>query len=125
MYTIGYTSLCESMPSVAFRTQTIRDAAAAHPEVNLIVADNNLNDQQALANAASFAEKPIDLAIMFHINETIGRISIACSCRAASPSSRWIFRFRWRSSSARTTTSPGAWRGRRWVNGRGRTGAVT
>ncbi len=72
MYTIGYSSLCESMPSVAFRTQTIRDAAAAHPEVNLIVADNNLNDQQALANAASFAEKPIDLAIMFHINETIG-----------------------------------------------------
>ncbi len=71
-YTIGYSSLCESMPSVAFRSATLQEAAAAHPEVRLLMLDNDLNDTKALANAALFAAQPVDVAIIFHINERLG-----------------------------------------------------
>jgi ribose transport system substrate-binding protein len=72
-YTIGYASLTEAMPSVAYRTQTLIEAAAAHSaDIDLIVRDNDLNDDHALANARFFAEQGVDLVIMFHINERLG-----------------------------------------------------
>lgn len=72
-FKIGYSSLSESMPSVAYRTQTIIDAAEAHPaEIDLLVLDNDLDDDKALANAKVFVDADVDLAIIFHINERIG-----------------------------------------------------
>jgi ribose transport system substrate-binding protein len=71
-YTIGFSSLAESMPSVAYRTQTLIEAANKQPGLTLIVRDNDLNDEKALANAQEFASLPVDLAIIFHINERLG-----------------------------------------------------
>jgi ribose transport system substrate-binding protein len=71
-YTIGYSSLCQSMPSVAYRSSTLQEAAAAHPEIRLMMLDNDLDDTKALANATLFATEPVDVAIIFHINERLG-----------------------------------------------------
>jgi ribose transport system substrate-binding protein len=71
-YTIGFSSLDESMPSVAYRRETLEQAAAHHPNLKLIVRDNDLNDDKALANAEEFAAIPVDLAIIFHVNERLG-----------------------------------------------------
>lgn len=71
-YTIGFSSLDESMPSVAYRRETLEMAAAQHPHLRLIVRDNDLNDDTALANAEEFASIPVDLAIIFHVNERLG-----------------------------------------------------
>lgn len=72
IFTIGFSSLSEAMPSVAFRTDTLRAAAGQHPDLRLVVRDNDLNDEKALANAREFAEIPVDVAIIFHINERLG-----------------------------------------------------
>lgn len=72
MLTIGFSNLDESMPSVAYRRATLEDAAARYPNVRLIVRDNDLDDQRALANVEEFASLPVDLAIIFHINERLG-----------------------------------------------------
>jgi ribose transport system substrate-binding protein len=71
-YTVGYSSLAESMPSVAFRTEMLRAAAAEHPHLRLIVRDNDLDDDKARAHVREFADVPVDLAVIFHVNERIG-----------------------------------------------------
>jgi ribose transport system substrate-binding protein len=50
----------------------LEEAAQAYPDVRLVVRDNNLDDAQAIANAHEFAQVPVDVAIIFHINERIG-----------------------------------------------------
>lgn len=71
-YTIGFSNLAESLPSAAYRRGTLERAAALHPELRLILRDNNLDDEKALANVEEFADVPVDLAIIFHINERLG-----------------------------------------------------
>jgi len=71
-YTIGFSSLDESMPSVAYRRETLEMAAAQYPNLRVVVRDNALNDERAFANAEEFASLPVDLAIIFHINERLG-----------------------------------------------------
>jgi ribose transport system substrate-binding protein len=50
----------------------LQAAAARHPELNLIVRDNDLNSEKALAHAQEFADMAVDLAIIFHIDERVG-----------------------------------------------------
>lgn len=71
-YTIGFANLDESMPSVAYRRSTLEMAAAQHPDLQLLIRDNQLDDDRALANAQEFADQSVDLAIIFHINERLG-----------------------------------------------------
>lgn len=72
VFTIGYSSLAESIPSVAFRTEQLRQIVAEHPDLALIVRDNDMDDEKALAHAQGFVSHPVDLAIIFHINERLG-----------------------------------------------------
>jgi ribose transport system substrate-binding protein len=71
-YTIGFANLDESMPSVVYRRSTLEMAAAEHPDLQLIIRDNQLDDERALANVQEFADQSVDLAIIFHINERLG-----------------------------------------------------
>lgn len=71
-FTIGFANLAESIPSCAFRRQMLEEEIKAHPDFRLIVRDNNLDDATALANVAEFSQHPVNLAILFHINEKIG-----------------------------------------------------
>lgn len=70
-YTIGFSNLSEALPSAAYRRETL-EAAAAQAGVTLVVRDNDLDDECALANAEEFASLPVDLAIIFQINERLG-----------------------------------------------------
>lgn len=71
-YTIGFANMCESVPFSATVRQGLETAAAQYPNIRLIVRDNNLNNDQALANANEFAEMGVDLAIIYHIDERMG-----------------------------------------------------
>lgn len=71
-YTIGFANLDESMPSVVYRRSTLETAAAQHPDLHLLIRDNQLDDDRALANVQEFADQSVDLAIIFHINERLG-----------------------------------------------------
>jgi ABC-type sugar transport system substrate-binding protein len=71
-YTIGFSNLAESLPSIAYRRQTLERAAAQHPQLRLVIRDNDMNDEKALAHVEEFVAIPVDLAIIFHINERIG-----------------------------------------------------
>jgi ribose transport system substrate-binding protein len=71
-YTIGFSNLDEKSHFCMTVRESLEAAAAQHPELSLVVRDNALNDENALANARYFAELPVNLAIIFHINERIG-----------------------------------------------------
>lgn len=71
-FTIGFSNLDDG----DFYAQTVRrgleEAVAAHTNLRLITRDNALNDERALENARFFAERKVDLAIIYHITERLG-----------------------------------------------------
>lgn len=71
-YRVGFSSLDDSLPSVAFRHQKLREALSEYPDFELISRDNSLDDEKALANVNEFAAIPVNLAVVFHINERLG-----------------------------------------------------
>lgn len=71
-YTIGFSNMCETVPFSAIVRQGLEEAAAQVPDLQLIVRDNDLNNDRALANAQEFAEMGVDLAIIYHIDERMG-----------------------------------------------------
>ncbi len=72
MTTIGFANLSEQVPFAVTVRESLEAAAADYPDLSLLVRDNDLNSDKALANAREFAEHPVDLAIFFHIDERIG-----------------------------------------------------
>lgn len=72
LYTIGFSNMCETVPFSATVRQGLEEAAARYPNVRLVVRDNDLNNDKALANAHEFAELGVDLAIVYHIDERMG-----------------------------------------------------
>ena len=73
-YTIGFANLCEKIPFASTVRQSIEAAAARHPNLSLVVRDNNMDSDTALANVQEFAATPVDLAIIYHIDEHMGNI---------------------------------------------------
>lgn len=71
-YTIGFANLSETHLFAIRVRQGLEKAAAAYPNVNLIIRDNRTDDAVALANIEEFARLPVDLAIIYHIGERIG-----------------------------------------------------
>lgn len=71
-YRIGFSNIAEKMPAAAYRRETLETAASQYANVELVLRDNDLDDEKALANVKEFADIPVDLAIIFHVNERIG-----------------------------------------------------
>lgn len=71
-YTIGFAGLSEEAHFPIIVRKSLERAAAAYPNVRLIVRDNNMNDATALANIEEFAAIPVDLAMIYHLGERIG-----------------------------------------------------
>jgi len=71
-YTIGFANAADALSFSAAVRDSIIAAADAMPAVNLLVRDNDFNTERALANAHEFAEKNVDLVIMYHIDERAG-----------------------------------------------------
>lgn len=72
IYTIGFSNLTEESPFCVTVRESLEAAVEQHSNIRLICRDNALDDERALANAGYFAELPVDLGIIFHINERIG-----------------------------------------------------
>lgn len=68
-YTIGFANISEEHAYAQLVRQGIESAAVAYPQIKLIVRDNNFDSNQALQNAKEFAALPVDLAIIYHIDE--------------------------------------------------------
>jgi ribose transport system substrate-binding protein len=71
-YTIGFSNLTEQSSFCVTVRESLEAAAKTYDYVNLICRDNAFDDARALANAKEFADVPVDLAIVFHINERLG-----------------------------------------------------
>lgn len=71
-YKIGFANLDEKNPFTVSVREHLEAVAAQAPDIELIVRDNDLNTERAKANAQEFAALPVDLAIMFHIDERAG-----------------------------------------------------
>lgn len=70
-YTIGFSNLSEEH-SFAVIVREGLEAAAQHANLTLIARDNAMDSDRALANAQAFADFPVDLAIIYHIDERVG-----------------------------------------------------
>ena len=71
-YRIGFANLGESMPFSIDVRRGIERAAQAAGNIDLVLADNRLDGQTALAVAERFAAQELDLVIEYQIDEQIG-----------------------------------------------------
>lgn len=72
IFTIGFANMCETVPFSVTVREGLEATAAKHPNLRLVVRDNDLNNDKAMANAQEFAELGVDLAIIYHIDERFG-----------------------------------------------------
>jgi ABC-type sugar transport system substrate-binding protein len=69
---IGFANSDENnLFSVAVR-ESLQQAVAAYPELELVTRDNALSTQKAMQHIDEFLSIPVDLAILFHIDERAG-----------------------------------------------------
>lgn len=71
-YKIGFANLSEEIPFAVDVRNGLERAAAQHPELELIVADNRLSQTQALQNAEDFVATGVNLFIEYQIDAVIG-----------------------------------------------------
>lgn len=71
-FVIGFANQDEGNPFAARLREHFEAEVARIPGFELIVRDNRLHTPTAIANATEFAEHPVDLAILFHVDERAG-----------------------------------------------------
>lgn len=71
-YTIGFCNLDEKNTFAVTVRESLERAAANHPQIDLVIRDNALSSEQATKNIQEFATLPVDLAIVFHIDQRAG-----------------------------------------------------
>ena len=71
-YLIGFSNMSESIPFSELVREGLERTASPHPEIDLIIRDNAFDNDRARANAEEFASRPVDLAIIYHIDERLG-----------------------------------------------------
>jgi hypothetical protein len=71
-YRIGFANLGETMPFSIDVRRGIERAAQAAGNIDLVLADNRLDGQTALAVAERFTAQKLDLVIEYQIDEQIG-----------------------------------------------------
>jgi ribose transport system substrate-binding protein len=67
--TIGFTNLTEKSSFTVRVREGLEAAVAPYPHVKLITRDNDMDNDQAMRNARDLAEAPVDVAILFHVDE--------------------------------------------------------
>lgn len=70
-YKIGYIALSLDNSFSATICHSLQEEAAKHPEIELIVRDSQFDSQKTLSYVNEFAEIPVDLAIIFQIDERL------------------------------------------------------
>lgn len=69
---IGFSNLDERNPFTVTVRESLQAVAANTSNIRLVVRDNNLDTPTAKRNAQEFADIPVDVAIIFHIDERAG-----------------------------------------------------
>lgn len=85
VWTIGFANLNERDPAPIQARQGLEAAAARLPQVRLVLRDNDRATEKALANMQQFADLPVDLAILFHLDERHGMKVIQPALRKKIP----------------------------------------
>lgn len=71
-WTIGFSNLDERNPFTVQVREHLESQVSQHSDLRLVVRDNNMDTSQALRNVQEFISIPVDLAILFHIDERAG-----------------------------------------------------
>jgi ABC-type sugar transport system substrate-binding protein len=71
-FVIGFANQDEGNPFAARLREHFEDEVSRIPEFKLVVRDNRMHTPTAIANATEFADMPVDLAILFHVDERAG-----------------------------------------------------
>lgn len=71
-YKIGFANLSEAIPFAVDVRSSLERAAAQHPEMELLLADNQLSQAQALQNVEEFVAAGVNLFIEYQIDALIG-----------------------------------------------------
>lgn len=71
-FVLGFSNLDEKNPFAVQVREYLQHEVAKHPNVQLVIRDNDLNTAKAVANVREFAQYPVDMAIVFHIDERAG-----------------------------------------------------
>ena len=71
-YTIGFSNATEKLSFAVSVRQSLEVAVARYPNLNLVVRNNEQDSERALANAREFADIPVDIALIYHIDERAG-----------------------------------------------------
>lgn len=68
-YTIGFANLNEIDEGPVQARRSLESALAKYDHLNLVLRDNQLNTERAKENMQYFADLPVDLAVLFHLDE--------------------------------------------------------
>lgn len=68
-YTIGFANLTEADEAPIQARKSIESALAQHDNIKLILRDNQLSTKKAREHMQYFADLPVNLAILFHLDE--------------------------------------------------------
>ncbi len=66
---VGFANLDDNNPYAAHLRDRLMEAADRNPNMDLIVRDNAMDSARAKANIQEFLSVPVDVAIMFHIDQ--------------------------------------------------------
>ena len=72
-YIVGFSNLDEQNPFTVTVRENLEAVAAMYPDVQLVTRNNALDTPTAIVNAQEFANIPVDVAIIFHIDERAGQ----------------------------------------------------
>lgn len=67
--TIGFSNLSEKLTFTTTVRKSLQAAVDRYPNVRLVVRDNDMDSDIAISNARAFADIPVDIAILFHLDE--------------------------------------------------------
>jgi ribose transport system substrate-binding protein len=84
-YKIGFANLSEEIPFAVDVRRSLERAVALHTELELVVADNQLSQMQALENTEKFMAAGVDLFIEYQIDALIGTAIMNRCQRAGVP----------------------------------------
>lgn len=69
---IGFSNLSEDIPFAVKVRESLQQAITAHGSLDLIVRDNRMDNDRALAHVQEFVDLPVSLAMIYHVDERFG-----------------------------------------------------
>lgn len=71
-YVIGFANLDDNNPFTRLVGEHFEAEIARFPDLSVMMRTNNLNTERAMANVREFCAHPVDLAIIFHVDDLAG-----------------------------------------------------